>query len=499
MNQNDNNIFRLLVLCVLIFVNTVLHGQQVTDADDIIKPTTYQEMETFLNKVSERSFISLSVEGQTVEDRNIYLVRVYRGTKTSKWRLFFFAQQHGNEPAGKDGLLRLLGEIAETPELLPKDVELWMIPMVNPDGAEADKRRNGNNFDLNRDHQILHQPETQTIHRLARQIMPHISVDCHEFTRDSEDYTSRGWHEWPLIMMDCTNSPIFGNALLAAGERWIENARKVMESAGINYTRYFVGGAPPEGELRFSTTEMDDARNGVGAYGGLSFIIESGVKRSTATANSDLPDRVNAYTSLLKYLIASTTTNQADINLIDGIREKSLPQFLPTNYFWGNHGFQINQVPVIDTLSQNVINIPTANFVQDLIVKKTIAAPVAYIIDSKNASVFSSFLDRHSIQYKIIPERQEFIVEACQMIRIEKEWDDLYSRYENRQVVELQDAQKLIFPPGSVMVSLDKPDARRAALHLEPTMLYGLYQYPEFRALIDDNGIIPVARVLESY
>ena len=42
---------------------------------------------------------------------------------------------------------------------------------------------------------------------------------------------------------------------------------------------------------------------------------------------------------------------------------------------------------------------------------------------------------------------------------------------------------------------VDGPDARRAAQLLEPAMLFGLYQYAPFRALVAADGTLPVWRV----
>ena len=51
---------------------------------------------------------------------------------------------------------------------------------------------------------------------------------------------------------------------------------------------------------------------------------------------------------------------------------------------------------------------------------------------------------------------------------------------------------------GSLLVPLSGPTALRAALLLEPTQLYGLYQFDQFRELVDDDGRMPVFRVLRS-
>lgn len=460
-------------------------------------PVTYSAMQSFLETVGQVDFITVSEEGRTTEGRRLYLVHLNRGERPGQWKVFLFAQQHGNEPAGKDALLRLIGEIAGNPAVLPRNVDLWIVPMVNPDGAEANRRYNGAGADLNRDHQSLNQPEVQTLHRLYRKIMPDVAVDSHEFTRDSEDYRERGWTEWPQIMMDCANNPVLGNDLYAAGVAWCEEAGAALDRLGINFMRYHVGGPPPEGELRFSTTEADDARNGLGAYGGLSFIIESGVKRSIGDLNSDLPQRIEAYLALYKFLLNNSGSQRRDRPVIDAARLAPMPPFIPTNYFFGNVGVKVHDVPVYSLATGNVEYIPTANFVQDLIVKKSVTAPMGYLIHKDQADVFAAFLRRHDIVFQVLNQSREYLVEGARLVRLETDWDDLYSRYENRQIVKSTGKTRQQFPAGSLVVRLDRPGAQRAALHLEPSMLYGLYQYPEFKPLIGPDKQLPVWRILE--
>jgi len=453
--------------------------------------TNYSSLEMVVKKAEKSKLISVSIAGRSIEGRNIFLVNLNHGEKQGKWKLFLYAQQHGNEPAGKEALLKLITDISLNPDLLPENVDLYIVPSVNPDGAEADKRRNANDYDLNRDHQRLSQPETVILHQIFRQIMPHMAVDCHEFGRDSEDYNIQGWTEWPLIMMDCSNSPVLGNDIYHASVKWIEDAIPFMKRENVNYTRYFVGNAPPEGELRYSTTEMDDGRNGFGAYGGISFIIESGVNRNNEIENLDLPDRVNAYSNLFKYLINNRNLQTKHLPLINDVRHRMVPDFLPVNYFWGNKEFQISYVKVIDKRLGEVREIPIANFVKDLIVKKTVSKPEGYIIPVQYAELYGNLLSRHEISYNILAKGKLFTVESCLLLELEENWDETYSRYGNRQIVEKLIASDKLFEKGSLYIPVT---SYQAVLHLEPSMLYGLYQYPEFRAIVPDSSIIPVYR-----
>jgi hypothetical protein len=350
---------------------------------------------------------------------------------------------------------------------------------------------------LNRDHQLLTQPETQYLHDIVRYFKPHIAVDCHEFARDSRDYVDRGWIEWPQIMMDCSNNPILGKEIYNLGVNWVENAKPVMEDNSINYTRYIVGNAPPKGEVRFSTTHFDDARNSIGLYGGLSFIIESGLFRNNDNVNSDIEIRINAYLFLLEYLIDSTVDNDYALSIIEKTQKMKIPPFVPTNYFWGSNGLTVKEILVIDTLTNETEYISMANHMGDLVVKKSINTPKGYIIDHDFSGEFINFLNKHNIKYKATRNDTIITVETVTLLRIEDEWDELYSRYAGRSVTETNDIKKMNFKKGSVMVQLNDPNAIRAAVLLEPTMLYGLYQYSQFYDLIDEKGITPVYRIFK--
>jgi len=297
-------------------------------------------------------------------------------------------------------------------------------------------------------------------------------------------------------MMDSGNHPLFDPAVTAAAERWVDFNKKPLERAGHNYLRYMVGDAPP-GEQRYSHPELDDARNGLGAYGGLGFIIESGVKRSATDPNADLPARVDAYLILLKNFMKEKKHRREELRLVDAARAAKPPAFLPTNYFWANEGLQIRTFPVLDAKTGQRIDVPTANFLEDLIVKSTVPTPKGWLIDRNAAEAFEPLLQRHGLQYEKLPAPRPLNVQIGKLLRVEKEDDPVYGRYGGRTVVELQPAVQADIQAGFLYVPADQAGWRKAAVLLEPAMLYGLYQYPRFEKLVGPDGVVPVARVLE--
>jgi hypothetical protein len=87
------------------------------------------------------------------------------------------------------------------------------------------------------------------------------------------------------------------------------------------------------------------------------------------------------------------------------------------------------------------------------------------------------------------------VAEACRLVRVEEEYDPVYARYAGRQIVSCDRGTPVELAPGSLIVDLGSAMDRRVVRALEPQMLYGLFQYDEFRALVGSEGQIPVLRV----
>ena len=95
------------------------------------------------------------------------------------------ANIHGNEESGADAALRVLYELADREDCVVQRILdntiVVVIPIQNPDGREADARRNAYGFDLNRDMFARTQPETDSKLELMRRYPPIALVDSHEF------------------------------------------------------------------------------------------------------------------------------------------------------------------------------------------------------------------------------------------------------------------------------------------------------------------------------
>lgn len=91
---------------------------------------------------------------------------------------------HGNEPAGDEALLALLGKMDAnqewTAEILTTQ-DIVVLPRYNPDGISYFQRTLATNYDPNRDHIKLARKQTRDIKEFFSEFGPHIAVDMHEY------------------------------------------------------------------------------------------------------------------------------------------------------------------------------------------------------------------------------------------------------------------------------------------------------------------------------
>ncbi|GIO23447.1 M14 family zinc carboxypeptidase [Oceanobacillus sp. J11TS1] len=153
--------------------------------------TTFEEEQLFLqelDKLSER--ITYKQIGESVEGRPLHLAKIAYPSPPSDESIetgrsiLIMGTQHGNEPSGREMALKVMRDLAftEDPEILEmlSKSTVLIIPTVNPDGREADRRISSEGVDLNRDQLELKTPEGQIIASVLNQYQPDLTLDAHE-------------------------------------------------------------------------------------------------------------------------------------------------------------------------------------------------------------------------------------------------------------------------------------------------------------------------------
>lgn len=137
---------------------------------------TYSAFEKVLFEILE-NHTQLGIEkkllGRSVLGRSIYGIELGTGEQ----RILIWSQMHGNESSTTRALLGCLDSGDFSDFLL--QVKLYIIPVLNPDGAEAWTRVNANQVDLNRDAIEQSQVETQILMKCYREFKPHYCLNLH--------------------------------------------------------------------------------------------------------------------------------------------------------------------------------------------------------------------------------------------------------------------------------------------------------------------------------
>ncbi len=137
---------------------------------------TNKHIEPLLNSLGDHAIVEII--GKSVLDNPIYGLKIGEGNK----RILMWSQMHGNESTTTKALFDLLNTLLDTRTSLKNILEtctLYIIPILNPDGAEAYTRVNANKVDLNRDAQNLSQPESQVLRRIFESFKPHFCFNLH--------------------------------------------------------------------------------------------------------------------------------------------------------------------------------------------------------------------------------------------------------------------------------------------------------------------------------
>ena len=133
---------------------------------------TNEHIEPVLKKMAKK--FNLSVSGRSVNNLPIYGIQLGNGDK----RVLMWSQMHGNESTTTKACLDLLNYLTDNSDILKK-CTLYIIPILNPDGAKAYTRLNANNIDLNRDAQNLTQLESVVLKEVFESFKPDFCFNLH--------------------------------------------------------------------------------------------------------------------------------------------------------------------------------------------------------------------------------------------------------------------------------------------------------------------------------
>ncbi|MCX7876446.1 MAG: M14 family zinc carboxypeptidase [Melioribacteraceae bacterium] len=142
---------------------------------------SHQQITKTINKL-DKNFFEISLIGNSIKGKDIYSIKFGKG----KTKILAWSQMHGDEPTATSALFDLFNffstddEFNEIKKEILEELEIHIIPMLNPDGAEVYKRENSFNIDLNRDAVLLQSDESNILWKYSQKLKPDFAFNLHD-------------------------------------------------------------------------------------------------------------------------------------------------------------------------------------------------------------------------------------------------------------------------------------------------------------------------------
>lgn len=486
----------------LAFVSHIL-AQHITpplEKNNYLKATSYDELTAFVHQLDESSdLLKVEVIGQSVQGRNLYSLKFSSsefGKDKSKLKVLFFAQQHGNEQSGKEGALLLAQALlkAENSYLFNK-IDFAIVPQVNPDGSEENKRRNGNNMDLNRNHLILTEPETMALHRFFDKYLFEVNMDVHEYSPYGGEWEKYGYRRNADVTLGVTTNPNVSEKI-----RGLSNTNIFPYWANcliVNNFSTFIyapGGPPEQDYIRHSTFDINDGRQSFGIQNTLSFIQEG--LNGTDNYVENIKHRAEGQMTGMRAILEYVYLHKAEIKKMVATDRKALAsgKSNPKVSIQSEHvsNGQRLTLPLL-SYSTHKDTVVIVNDYRPVVKSITdVQKPAGYLIPKQSKELVEwagrQALITSDFKQKKRLKTEQYFVKSIDSIDFER---DIIIN----PMVEVQDFKGEIQASEYIYIPTDQLKGNLIVLALEPKSELGLVTYKQFAHLLKTGETFPVLRV----
>ncbi len=488
---------QLLLLFSILLISCSQPLKSPPVENNFSKLTSPDEILEFVQKASEKSTsLDFEVFGTSVEGRDLIVVKSKSPKKSNLLRVLIFAQQHGNEQSGKEACLLLIQDLANR-KVTPfgDNIELWIIPQMNPDGGILDQRRNANGVDLNRDHVTLTQQENKALHNLFHQFMPHVTVDIHEYYPYQESWAEfGGFKNFDVQVGIPTNLNVSAELKAYGLDKVLPAIESHLYDRGFSFQNYIVGPAPNLGRTRHSTVDIDDGRQSFAILNTLSIIYEGLNGKDSSIDNLEFraKGQYEAIKGLLNFL---KNNSQEVINLVESARNDIVTKVSGDSVAIRMEHFSDGN-PLEVTLLSSKTGRDTMVTIENYhpVVKSTlqVARPKAYLVPESD-SLLVSFLASHSVAFKEYESNTEDVIVSYQIesisISVDEELENRLPHVSNKHIPN----DMLV---GSyLLVQTNQLHSNFLVTLLEPQSMLGLAQRAGFEYLLKENEPFPILRI----
>lgn len=433
--------------------------------------TSHEQMMAYLGPLADSSVrLSMKSVGTSVSGRPIPALffsddPVFGSRRGQKPVVMIYCQQHGDEPSGKEAAMIVARRLLHEDAGLLQNLDLILVPQVNPDGSEAGQRRNANNMDLNRNHVILSEPESNALHQLFLDWMPEVTLDVHEYNAVLESWLEAGYiKDADEMLGGVTNLNIDPEIMAFTRDIFIPETGAKIEQDGFRFHRYIVGDPFTEKVMRYSTTAINDGRQSMGIYNTLSFIIEG--KRYGNLIN-EIEKRTKGQVSAILSFLETANRHAGDMLSIvtqARVRMAELQESYIQMDYYADPNNPILTFPVFDLKTWTHTNRDFDVFKPVVKAKKSVTKPAAYAFTASETRLIE-LLEKHRIPMLILDNDQLAETETYHVKYVSEAID------EGKPTV-LVDVDKTMqsetLPAGTIVVPVTGATSNLVPLMLEP-------------------------------
>ncbi len=499
-------IFALLAILSAISAGPLLGALKTpVERADHKQWTPHARVAEFLTELEEASpLISKHLLGTSEEGREIFYAQVTAdetfGKNDEKLKVLIYGQQHGAEPSGNDAILTLLRDFAAGKNLeWLEQMDLLVIPQVNPDGAETLQRRNAADVDLNRSHLILNGKEVRHLRDLFHEWEPEVALDVHEYQPWAQAWLQHGYMRPFDVQFGLpTNLNVPAAIRDLAENRFLHFIGDHLESAGFSHHNYTVGN--PD-SIRYSTSNINDGRQGLAILGTFSLILEGRRERDN---RNGIAHRTTAQAAAIGGLLQFVAENKDEVaravrDSRKQLREGRVPEFVLTMSRAGNGEplrlpvREVHRNDAGDWEEGEIVTAEIENYFPLVVPERKTTMPNGYILPAAEQAAID-LLQKHRVDLSVLEGGERFAVEQ---FRIDGFVEEVFENATTIPTGSLR-PDKYTAKAGDVYVPTSQLRGLMIATALEAQSMHGLIHYDAFSHW-KQEGDFPILRVVQKH
>ena len=146
----------------------------------------HSDIQPLLEHLKNNKIFTVNKVGESADGKSLNLIKLGNGNT----KVFLWSQMHGDEPTATAALFDIFNFFAdknsftELKNFILNNITIYVLPMVNPDGAEIFQRRNIFDIDLNRDAVRQQTPEAIILKNVFDSLKAEFGFNLHDQSRE---------------------------------------------------------------------------------------------------------------------------------------------------------------------------------------------------------------------------------------------------------------------------------------------------------------------------